>query len=250
MSTNMVEPGVTGLSIHDYFELVHAIAGKIKRRLPAHVDAEDLVQAGMVGLMEAFSRFDPSRVVDFSSYANLRITGAIFDELRRWDTCSRQDRRMARRIESAKQSLRAINGKEPGPEEIAQALGVSLHEYDSTVQRLHSGKQRLPVSDDHDEHLPDDLDRLPSPEVSPFEAFSKTETSTMVAEFLDELRPRHQQVLELYYFEDLPLKQIGHKLGVGEARVSQIHKQAVLELRRTMVQRGKSCGRKGLALMQ
>jgi RNA polymerase sigma factor FliA len=247
VSTKVFEPAAAGLTVQNYFALVHAIAGKMKRRLPAHVDCEDLVQAGMVGLMEALRRFDPSRVVDFPSYANLRITGAMFDELRKWDTCSRQDRRMARQIESAKNQLRTLNGEEPQKEEIAQVVGVSLEEYDSALQRLQTGAQRPPAADEQEEWAVD-VDRLPSPELSPFDECSKTETRRMVAEFMDELKPRHQQVLELYYFNDLSLKEIGEKLGVGEARVSQIHKQAVLELRRAIGQRIKSFGKKSHAL--
>src|ERR1044071_5167865 len=92
MATNTVHPSSPQLVVQNYFNLVQAIANKIKRRLPAHVDVEDLVQTGMIGLLEASSRFDASRSVDFSSYANSRITGAILDELRKLDTCSRQDR--------------------------------------------------------------------------------------------------------------------------------------------------------------
>ena len=98
MSTNIFNPVSPQLVVQNYFNLVQAIAAKIKRRLPAHVDVEDLVQTGMIGLLEASSRYDASRAVDFSSYANSRITGAILDELRKWDTCSRQDRKMARQV--------------------------------------------------------------------------------------------------------------------------------------------------------
>ena len=102
MATNVINPAATQLVVQDYFNLVQAIASKIKRRLPAHVDVEDLVQTGMIGLLEASRRYDASRSVEFSSYANSRITGAILDELRRWDTCSRQDRKNASTRPSAR----------------------------------------------------------------------------------------------------------------------------------------------------
>src|SRR5215831_173849 len=107
MGTNALK-STRQLVVNDYFKLVQAIASQIKRRLPAHVEVEDLAQTGMIGLLEASSRFDASRMVDFSSYANSRITGAILDELRKWDTCSRRDRRTAREIEQTRQRLRAI----------------------------------------------------------------------------------------------------------------------------------------------
>ena len=140
MATNVINPAQSQLVVQNYFNLVQAIASKIKRRLPAHVDVDDLVQTGMIGLLEASSRFDASRMVDFSSYANSRITGAILDELRKWDTCSRQDRKTAREIEDAKQNLRATSKCEPTREEIAQAVGLGLAEYDRTLHRLESGK--------------------------------------------------------------------------------------------------------------
>src|SRR5436190_20872331 len=111
MSTNIFNPIEPQLVVNNYFKLVQSIACNIKRRLPAHVDVEDLVQTGMIGLMEASSRFDASRKVEFSSYATTRITGAILDELRKVDPCSRQDRKTGRAIENAKFNLRTAAGE-------------------------------------------------------------------------------------------------------------------------------------------
>jgi RNA polymerase sigma factor for flagellar operon FliA len=232
MATNVINPAQPQIVIQNYFNLVQAIASKIKRRLPAHVDVNDLVQTGMIGLLEASSRFDASRSVDFSSYANSRITGAILDELRKWDTCSRQDRRTARAIEHAKQSLRAQKGYEPEAEEIAEAVGLGLAEYDRTLHRLESAKQPSLQSDDHEVDSSEELNQIPSKDVTPFEACRKTEDLKLMRAYIKELKPRQRQVLELYYFKETGLKEIGEKLGVGEARISQIHKQAVAELQR------------------
>jgi RNA polymerase sigma factor for flagellar operon FliA len=237
MATNVLNPAQPQLVVQNYFNLVQAIANKIKRRLPAHVDVNDLVQTGMIGLLEASSRYDASRQVDFSSYANSRITGAILDELRKWDTCSRQDRKTARQIEQVKQSLRATTGREPVREEIAEAVGLGLMEYDRTLHRLESGKQPSLQSEDHDSDPSEELNQLPSKDATPFEACCKSQDSTLLRAYLKELKPRQRQVLELYYFHDLGLKEIGDKLGVGEARISQIHKQAVIELRRMVASR-------------
>src|SRR5437660_10796348 len=135
MSTNTFNPPAPELAVQNYFGLVQSIAGKIKRRVPAHIEVDDLVQTGMIGLLEASSRYDAARAVEFASYANSRITGAILDELRRFDTCSRSDRRTARLLEESRLKLRASTGKEPDAPEIARAAGGSLEEYNRTMQR-------------------------------------------------------------------------------------------------------------------
>jgi RNA polymerase sigma factor for flagellar operon FliA len=231
MATNVINPAQSQLVVQNYFNLVQAIASKIKRRLPAHVDVDDLVQTGMIGLLEASSRYDASRMVDFSSYANSRITGAILDELRKWDTCSRQDRKTSREIEDAKQNLRAASGCEPSREEIAQAVGLGLAEYDRTLHRLESGKQPSLQSEDHDSDPGEELNQLPAKDETPFEACSKGQDLKLLRKYVKELKPRQRRVLELYYFKEIGLKEIGEQMGVGEARISQIHKQAVSELR-------------------
>jgi RNA polymerase sigma factor for flagellar operon FliA len=231
MATNVINPGQPQLVVQNYFNLVQAIANKIKRRLPAHVDVNDLVQTGMIGLLEASGRFDASRMVDFSSYANSRITGAILDELRKWDTCSRQDRKTAREIDFVKNNLRAMKGCEPGREEIAEAVGLGLNDYDRTLHRLESAKQPSLQSDDHDSDPADEMSKIPSKGQTPYEACSKGEDFTLLRIYIKELKPRLRKVLELYYFQEMGLKAIGEQMGVGEARISQIHKQAVNELR-------------------
>jgi len=213
---------------------VRAVATKIKRRLPAHVDVEDLIQTGMIGLLEASTRFDASRNVEFSSYATTRITGAILDELRRVDTCSRQDRKTGRAIENAKFNLRTASGQEPSGEEIAQAVGMGLAEYEQARQRLDCGQQSMTRMDDANLDATDELNQIPSKDESAFELCSKRETARMLRSHIEQLPSRLQTVVKLYYFEELQLKEIGRRLGVGEARISQILKQASVELRRLM----------------
>jgi RNA polymerase sigma factor for flagellar operon FliA len=234
MSTNVFNPVAPELVVQNYFRLVQTIARRIKRRLPAHVDVEDLVQTGVIGLLEASGRYDSSRAVEFSSYANSRITGAILDELRKWDTCSRHDRRKAREAEEAKSRLRATAGEEPSREEIAEAVGLALAEYEEILQRLESGKQSPAHCADEQQNAPDEINELPCDDDSPFDSFCKGEDMRMLEAHIKQLKPRHQEVLRLYYFKDLSLKEIGRRLGVGEARVCQIHKQGLTELRRTM----------------
>ncbi len=228
------QPTAQQVIVQDYFNLVRSVATKIKRRLPSHVDVEDLIQTGMIGLLEASTRFDSSRKVEFSSYATTRITGAILDELRRVDTCSRQDRKAGRAIENAKLNLRAATGYEPSNEEIAQAVGMGLAEYEQTRQRLECGQPSLPRQDETGSDRNDEMQQLPSKDEDAFEVCSKRETAKVLRSYIDQLAPRLRDVVKLYYFEDLQLKQIGQRLGVGEARVSQILKQAGIELRQLM----------------
>jgi len=235
MSTNVFNPIAPELIVENYFSLVQAIAKKIKRRLPAHVDVDDLVQTGVIGLLEASSRYDASRAVDFSTYANSRITGAILDELRKSDTCSRHDRRKAREAENAKLNLRANIGTEPSREEVAKAVGVGLAEYERILQRLESNKQASSYCNEEEQNTTDEIAQLPSKDESPYDTFSRKQDYKLLKDRINQLKPRHREVLQLYYFKEMGLKQIGEKLGVGEARICQIHKQALSELRR-MVQ--------------
>src|SRR5215467_3345700 len=193
MATNAFNRTEQDLVVNNYFSLVQAIACKIKRRLPAHVDVDDLVQTGMIGLLEASQRFDASRMVDFSSYANSRITGAILDELRKWDTCSRQDRKTAREIESAKQTLRGIKGREPGRDEVAEAVGLGLAEYEKTLHRLESAKQPALQSDDHEADPSEELNQLPSKDATPYELCSKNQDFKLLRIYLKDLKLRQRQ---------------------------------------------------------
>src|SRR5262249_522254 len=122
--------------------------------------------------------------------------------------------------------------REPSREEIADAVGLGLAEYDQTLQRLESGKQPTVPSGVQETDPQDEFSRIASKDETPFEACSKREDFALFRRFIAELKPRRRQVLQLYYFHELGLKEIGDRLGVGEARVSQIHKQAIEELKR------------------
>lgn len=188
----------------------------------------------MIGLLEASNRFDASRAIEFSTYASSRITGAILDELRRGDTCTRQDRRNARQIEQARTQLTAKTGENPTSTEIAEAVGLGLKEYERTLCRLESGRQPFFKTEDSNSDMTDEISQIPSIGENPFEAYSKQEDFRLLRSHIDRLESRHREILTLYYFKDLGLKEIGRRMGVGEARTSQLHKQAVLELRRNL----------------
>jgi RNA polymerase sigma factor for flagellar operon FliA len=250
MAANAVNPALRGPVVQNYFNLVQAIANKIKQHLPSHVDVEDLVQTGMIGLMEACSRYDSTRLVDFSRYANARITGAILDELRKFDTCSRQDRKIARQAETARQRLRAESGEEPSRAEIAKAVGLGLAEYERTLYRLEASKDPSGFSANRDAEFSEALDSIPSQDQTPFEFYSRREDFKTLRSHVGRLKPRQRQVLELYYFRELGLKQIGTLMGVGEARISQIHQQALSELRRLIAATKPSPGTRTPATVQ
>jgi RNA polymerase sigma factor for flagellar operon FliA len=237
MSTNIYHPASPQLIVQNYFNLVQSIANRIKRRLPAHVDVEDLVQTGMIGLLEASSRYDAARTPDFSSYANSRITGAILDELRKWDSCSRQDRRNSRRIEDAKAQLRAAMNTEPSKEEVAEAVGLGLAEYDRLLHRLESSKHPNLQTEEQDGEAGDEVGQLPAKDASPVESLLKREDLTLLDSYIRQLKPRQREILQMYYFENVGMKQIGERLGVGETRICQIHKEIIAELRAMLTSR-------------
>ncbi|HJX83528.1 MAG TPA: sigma-70 family RNA polymerase sigma factor, partial [Candidatus Angelobacter sp.] len=124
------------------------------------------------------------------------------------------------------------SGQEPSRQQIAASVGLGLGQYDRTLQRLESGKQPNVQSGDRDAEISDEMGKLPSKDLNAYEIYSKKEDFTALRSFVSQLKPRYRQVLELYYFKDMGLKMIGERLGVGEARVSQIHKQAIIELRK------------------
>jgi RNA polymerase sigma factor for flagellar operon FliA len=143
MGTNITHPAGQQVVVQSYFNLVETISSKIKRSLPADVDVQDLVQTGMISLLEASSCYDISPAVEFSTDASSRITGAILHELQSWDTRSCQERKNACQTEQPKKQLKAKTGKDPASAQIAEAVGLGLQEYERTLQHLESARQSL-----------------------------------------------------------------------------------------------------------
>jgi RNA polymerase sigma factor for flagellar operon FliA len=211
---------------------VRFIAGRIHDRLPRHLPLEDLVQSGVLGLMEAVQKYDPSKNVQLKSYAKVRIRGAILDSLRELDWGPRTLRRRARQIESAQQILRTRFGRAPLDTELATELGISLKKFQQLLGDLHGlevvSLQAMGSEDGSGEegarHVPHSAAEDPS------EACLRSEMSRLLARAISELPPRKRQVLALYYFEELTMKEAGARLGIGESRVSQIHTAALARL--------------------
>jgi RNA polymerase sigma factor for flagellar operon FliA len=215
---------------------VRYIARRIHERLPKHVPLEDLVHAGVIGLIDAIHKFDQTKHVQFSSYAKFRIRGAILDSLREMDWSPRALRRKARGIEEAHNRLATRLGRSPTEPELAKELGMELHEFQlllGELSGLEIGSLRVESQrDGTDEDLCEYISG--APEETPYYRCLQSEMKQLLARLVSELPERERQVLALYYFEELTMKEVGDVLGIGESRVSQIHSMAVLRLRARM----------------
>ncbi len=219
------------IRVEDYAVLVKRIAHHMMLRMPASVQVDDLIQAGMIGLLEASQKYDSSRGASFETYAGIRIRGAIVDEMRRGDWAPRSVHRNTRRISEAIGSVEARTGRDAQDAEVAEEMGIELNEYfdmlrDASASRLFS----------YEETFGDDESSLSmagpgSEHASPLEGIQRSDLKQSLAQAITQLPEREKLVLALYYDEELNLKEIGQILGVSESRVSQIHSQAALRLR-------------------
>ncbi|MFC4727311.1 RNA polymerase sigma factor FliA [Coralloluteibacterium thermophilus] len=217
-----------GTLIEQHAELVRRIAHHLAARLPASVEVDDLIQAGMLGLIEASRAFDAEQGASFETYASIRIRGAMIDEIRRGDWVPRSVHRGARAAAAAIHRIEQANGRAAQPQEVAAALEMPLPDYLRLVENAARG--HVLSLDAHVEdagELPDIRGGGPSPE----RALEREEFAALLATEIDGLPERERLVLSLYYEQELNLKEIGAVLGVSESRVCQIHGQAMLRLR-------------------
>jgi RNA polymerase sigma factor FliA len=218
-----------------YAPLVKYVAGRLGSGLPAHVDDEDLVSYGLLGLIGAIERFDPTREIKFETYALGRIKGAIIDELRSLDWVPRSVRARAREIERSIAELESKLGRAPTDEEIAGKLGTTVEELDDAlleISRTSIGAldELWTVSAGGDQvALIDTIEDPTGP--SPPSALDATELREAMADAIARLPEREKLVVTLYYYEELTLREIGEVLGVTESRVSQLHTKAILRLK-------------------
>src|SRR5271154_5214278 len=220
------------LLLMEHLPTVRYLARRIHERLPQHVELDDLVSAGVVGLIDAFSKFDHTKKVQFKSYAQFRIRGAILDSLRTLDWSPRELRRKGRAVEEAIRATTQRVGRAPAEQEIAGEMELSLGEYQQLLgdlKGLEIGSLHMERSEDSGD---EELSYIPgSPEEDPLFRCLKGEMKQRLADAIDELPEKERMVLTLYYYEELTMKEIGLTLGVVESRVSQIHSSAVLRLR-------------------
>jgi len=214
---------------------VRYLARRIANRLPAHVDVEDLVQVGLVGLLQSIDRYDADRGVKFQTYANRRIEGAMLDYLRSLDWRPRSVRRRGRELEQAVASAEQRLGESASQEELAREMGVSAAELDQWIRdACSSGEWHATTFGDQgsDENSRDLLAEIVDPSESPEETVTKQEMLRVMAEAVSGLPRKERLVLSMYYYEHATMKQIGSVLGVRQGRVSQLHAQAIARLRK------------------
>jgi RNA polymerase sigma factor FliA len=216
----------------EHLPVVRFLARRIHERLPQHVDIEDLVSAGVVGLMDAFAKFDPNKKVQFRSYAQFRIRGAILDSLRTLDWSPRELRRKGRAVEEAIRVLTARMGHAPGETEVAAELGVGLEEYQQLLGELKGLEIGTLHMERNEESGDEELAYVPGKqEEDPLFRCLKGELQERLTQAITHLPDRERLVMTLYYYEEMTMREIGLALGVVESRVSQVHASAVVHLR-------------------
>jgi RNA polymerase sigma factor for flagellar operon FliA len=233
-----LNPKVRGKIINEFAPLIKYIASRIAIRLPPHIDLNDLINAGVIGLIDAIEKFDAGKQIKFKTYAEFRIRGAILDELRSMDWVPRSVRQKARKVEDAYTRLEYSLGRPASDDEVAQEMNVDI----DTFHRLLSDTASVSLlslddlgEDDSDlskrnllEFIIQDNKDWPSHKIR------YAEVSTMVAKAIQSLPEKERMVISLYYYDELTMKEIGHVLKFTESRVSQIHTKAILRLRSKM----------------
>ena len=224
--------------INESLPLIKHIAHRVAVRLPPNVEIRDLVNAGVIGLLDAVEKFEPERGVKFKTYAELRIRGAMLDSLRELDWAPRSLRKKSKDLEKVYQGLEQRLGRPATDEEVCDELGGDMEEFHSLVDQLHGmtigsfediGDNREDGSgESFINYYPDDGEN------DPYEKFERNELAKLLAGIVDTLPERERLVLSLYYYEEFTMKEIGTMLGVNESRVSQIRTKAMLRLRSKM----------------
>jgi RNA polymerase sigma factor for flagellar operon FliA len=222
----------------EHMPLVKRLAHQMKAKLPPSVEVDDLVQAGMIGLLDAISRYEENHGAQFETYAVLRIRGAMLDELRSSDWMPRSTRQNMRKVEQAMAALQQQLGRPPSESEVAKSLKLSLADYQEMLGDS-GGHQLVYYEDFHDDEEGGaaSLDRYAVDDEDPLRSLLETDFRQAVIDAIDALPPREKMLMGLYYEEELNLKEIGAVMGVSESRVSQLHTQAVARLRTYLKER-------------
>ena len=214
--------------VEQHAPLLKRIAYHLISRLPPSVQVDDLIQAGVVGLLEAARNYDPSQGASFETYAGIRMRGAMLDELRRTDWTPRSVHRNTRRLADAVQEIERREGRPARDTEIAQALGMDMEEYCHLLRDV-AGSRVVSMEDifSAGEESGEDI-------CGPLDQFHQNAFKEALADTIQGLPERERLVIALYYDEELNLREIGEVLGVSESRVCQIHGQALIRLRARM----------------
>ncbi|MDD4880184.1 MAG: RNA polymerase sigma factor FliA [Gallionellaceae bacterium] len=229
--SNMEGPTDKDAVIRAHLPLVKRIAYHLMSRLPASVDADDLIQAGLIGLLDAMDRFDDSQGAHFETYATQRVRGAMLDELRESDWASRTVRKASRKIENAIHALQQRLQRQPTEQEIAGQLGMPINDYFELLGETR-GAQLVYYEDLHASDSDDFLDRFVGELADgPFEMLSDQNFRKALTQAIVELPDREKMLMGMYYEQEMNFKEIGAVLGVSESRICQLHGQAVARLR-------------------
>lgn len=224
--------------ILEHLPLVKAIAGHIQKSIPVHIELDDLVHAGTMGLFDAATKYREDREVSFVIYAKHRIRGSILDFMRQMDCASRDLRKRQKQMEIVTRELTAKLGRMPLETEIAEAMGLTTRQWQCFMVDLRSitgavAQQKI----DHEKEQPA-LDPPASPAEAPDRLCARAELRARLGLVLKDLPARQRQVLELYYEGDHTMREIGEKLRVNESRISQIHKSALARMQATLQESG------------
>lgn len=228
----IAEPSKAEQLIEQYSNLVHRIAYHLTARLPASVVVDDLIQVGMIGLLDASQHYDPSQGAAFETYATIRIRGAMLDELRRNDWAPKSIHRKARDMLECIKRIEGRTGREARPNEIAREMDISLDEYYRLSQETNSCRimNFIDIGADDDSFR----DSLAVDMNSPLEGIQKEEFRDLLIDAINDLPEREKMIISMYYDDELNLREIGEVLGVSESRISQLMSQAHLRIRKAM----------------
>jgi RNA polymerase sigma factor FliA len=217
--------------IEAHLPQVEFLAERLAMKLPPSVARDDLIGAGVIGLLDAAEKFDPTRGVQFKTYAEVRMRGAMLDSLRALEWVPRSLRQRARELEATYRRLEQMHGRPAEAEEVAAALGISLTQLHAFLKEL-PGLTLLGLEGGEDEEgrhlaqqIPDDSLRTPQA------IYETTEERNRLINAIERLPERERQVIALYYLEELTMKEVGAVMGISEGRVSQLHARALLSLR-------------------
>lgn len=227
------------LIVH-YMRVVKYIAGRMAMHVPNSVEMDDLIGWGVLGLMDAVEKFDHQQNIKFSTYASIRIRGAIIDQIRTLDWAPRSLRTMARKVGASREKLRHEIGRDPSSEEIAADLGTTPDHVEDTLSQLQTAQilsldDYLPSEDSGETRKVEMVGNAGVPH--PSHTAEQRERQEILVEVILDLPEQQQKVLNLYYFEELTLKEVGAVLEVSESRVSQIHSAAMKRLRKAVQER-------------
>jgi len=226
----IAEPVMAENLIEEYSGLVNRIAYHLAARLPASVVVDDLIQVGMIGLLDASQNYDPSQGAAFTTYATIRIRGAMLDELRRNDWAPKSVHRKARDLMKIVSAIETRTGREAKPIDVAKEMQISLDEYFELLQETNSCRILNFVDTGTDENQIRDNSNVSS--LNPAEGLQKQQFRQQLIEAINILPKREKMIVSLYYNEELNLREIGEVLNVSESRVSQLLSQAHLRMRK------------------